>query len=177
MKNTAIFLALLLVVTTIRAEVLELPAEVQFSGQPVELSFKVRNEAFQALPVQVDVQVVSFKVLRKPDLVQPGEVQEIRLQLQPRNDLLGSTYQSTITVKMGAQETRKEVKFVFGEAPKQAPKKNALPPATPKAPTAFAVLPLAFNEFMMNLGLALLAAILLISFIARLTKRFMQNRG
>ena len=174
-----IILALLLMTSVVGAEVLELPSQASFYERPVELSFKARNDSAQTQAVTVDLQVVKFTVLASPGTLNAGETGEVKLRLQPRNDLIGSTYNATLTVRVGAQETRKEIRLSFEKA-KQAMNKEPEKPAPPRAgfPLAgFVVLPSlgVFNGAILNIALAVIAALLLISFIARFTKRIMQK--
>ncbi len=192
MKNTAILFALLLMASAVNAEILDFPTEVRFHERPVELSFKVANDTPQAQPLSVDVQVVPFTVISEPPSLAPGETGEVRLRLVPPGDLLGSTYQSLVSISLGGQVTRKNILLVFEpaeeatpaaapevapatEAPKAEQAQNPLESASAAA-AAFVVLPkIALDEGLLNAVLAVIAALLLISFIARLTKRVVQK--
>ena len=72
---------------------------------------------------------------------------------------------------------RREIKLTFAKAGEAEPAPNGGQKQEAEAPSvAFAVLPsAALNEVTLNIVLAVVAAILLISFIARFTKRVVQK--
>ena len=175
MQNGFVILFLLLMAATVQAEVWEVPANLTFHEAPLELTFKVRNDSADAQPVSALITVVDYRIIGKPQLLNAGDAGEIKLKLLPRNDLLGSTYTSILTVSVGEKEMRRELKLTFekaGEAEPTRPQKQE----AEAPPVAFAVLPsAALNEVTLNIVLALIVAILLISFIARFTKRVVQK--
>ncbi len=140
MKNTAILFALLLMASVVSADIQDFPTEVRFHELPVELSFKATNTTHQPADVSVDVQVVPFTVISEPQTLYPGQTGEIKLRLVPRSDLLGSTYQPTVTPTLGDEATRKDTLIVF--APAEAGDFAHAAPALALAPDFGSVRPL-----------------------------------
>ena len=177
MQNGFVFLFLLLIAATVQAEVWEVPANLTFHEAPVELTFKAKNDSADAQPVSALITVVDYRIISKPQFLNAGDAGEIKLKLLPRNDLVGSTYTSILTVNVGEKEMRREIKLTFAKAGEAKPAPNGGQKREAEgAAVAFAVLPsAALNEATLNIVLAVFAPILLISFIARFTKRVVQK--
>ena len=203
MKMGFLALACLLLATFAGAFTVPAPmAEVRFNGQPVEYAFTATNDSRTAEPLTASMQIVNYLVIEKPAFVQPNETVNVRLKLLPRNDLLGTTYQSTLTIKLGEETKEFPVTLIFAEAadetatiespsapaepvaaekPAPTPASNPIDEAAEGVSAALVVMPQlsqeAMSELLFNVALAVIAALLLISFLARLTKRMVERRG
>ena len=124
MKKAIAFLFLLLIAATAQAEDWGIPASLTFHEAPLELTFQVKNDGMDAQPVSALITVVDYRIIGKPPLLNAGDAGEIRLKLLPRNDLVGSTYTSILTVSVGEKEMRRELKLTFEKAGEAEPAPN-----------------------------------------------------
>ncbi|MDP2974409.1 MAG: hypothetical protein Q8N60_05130 [Candidatus Diapherotrites archaeon] len=131
---------------------------------------KIRNDSDSAQDFTIELSIPNASIDPSEGSLDAGESVTALLSISPEENLAGSTYYGQLRVMIGEEQERKEIRVMFkgeeAEEPKEEPKPN---------PSGFFALPnlsaLFTAENALNVVLALVAAILLIAFIARLVKR------
>ena len=132
---------------------------------------KIKNDSDYAQDFTIELSIPNASIDPSEGSLEAGESVTASLSISPEENLAGSTYSGQLRVMMGAKQERREIKAMFK---KKAAEKPAEEPEQP-GPASFFALPdlsaLFTAENALNIVLAIVAAVLLIAFIARLVKR------
>jgi len=131
---------------------------------------KIKNDSDETQDFTIELSIPNASIDPSEGSLEAGESITAILSITPDENLVSSTYSGQLRVMIGEEQERKEIRVMFkgeeAEEPKEEPKPN---------PTGFFALPnlsaLFTVENALNVVLALVAAVLLIAFIARLVKR------
>lgn len=102
---------------------------------------------------------VQYRLIDVPSTIAGNNSATIEIVLLPNSELAGTVYASTLTAKLGNETASRQVNIAFEGARK------------PSAAGFFSLASLLSAENALNIALVIIAAILLIAFIARFTKR------
>lgn len=131
---------------------------------------KIKNDSDYAQDFTIELSIPNASIDPSEGSLEAGESITALLSISPEENLAGSTYSGQLRVMMGEEQERKEIRVMFKEKAVEKPKEEPKP-----NPGGFFALPdlSAFftAENALNIVLAIVAAILLIAFIARLVKR------
>jgi hypothetical protein len=179
MKAAVVLLALSLVCLSAWAVEIDAPSTVYLYDAPKGVDVKIVNakETAQQFSVQFDAPT-QFELSEESGSVEAQRSKTISITLYPRSDLVGQTYESKLVVALGKEKFAKKLRMVFrggrGQLEEQAGGNESATPAglfglasAWPALTAFEVT----TELVLDAFLAVIAAVLLIAFIARFVKR------
>jgi len=146
------------------------PSTLDFYNKQQTITFRVSNTADSAKRVSVEfLSPMDANIAAPVSIAGKGDA-NVSITLYPTEGLIGQNYESTLVVRVGEEETRKVVKIFFNPA-KPAGfggiDSNAL---NVSGLVGFFSTP--NTELALTIVLAIIAAILLIAFIARLVRRF-----
>ena len=180
MKNFLIALALLLISTSVLASGVKAPNALDISQESVSFDVTLENSSSLAKKLEVEFYPPSDHSLSTvPDVISPRSKLVLTVTLDHDDYLANQEYTSLLRVKMGEDYFSKQITLNYlplaAEPPAvvQPPADNT--PVQPSPGPATGLMALGFGsttEFVIDIVLILVAAILLIGFISRLTKRF-----
>lgn len=170
-------IALLAIFASAYAVEVNTPGTVYLYDQAKEINVEIVNseETSQEFSVEFTAPT-QFEVSQDSGTIAGSGTKTISITVFPRSDLKGQSYQSKLEVTLGNKRFVKNINLVFRAQPEEgtAPEGPAQEPeATGLAAGLFSLgaMPEFTPELAINIVLALIAAILLIAFIARFTKR------
>jgi hypothetical protein len=191
LKNFLVVLALLLISSSVLAAVLKAPNQVDVSAENQSFEVKVENTSDQAQIFGLEFFAPSsYSLSTVPDTIAPNAKLNITVTLDHDPDLAGQEYTSLLRVRMGDTYSSKDITLTYHDLATVLPDNGAgqdnsgqdsqtgqgnQSPASPG--TGFFILPSLglgldpSTEIVVDIVLILIAALLLIAFIARLTKR------
>ena len=155
------------------------PSQLTFYEEAQQISFRITNPADSAKRVSVEFLAPVEVEISAPLNIAAGKDANVSLVISPRKELTGQSYESTLIVKIGSEETRKSATVVF----KSAQEKPAIPGgnnqaigidanAFGNAVTGVVSFVSGFrNETALDALLVIAVIILLIALIARVKKR------
>ncbi|MFH1256760.1 MAG: hypothetical protein V1494_05725 [Candidatus Diapherotrites archaeon] len=95
------------------------PATVSFYAAPKDISFTVKNDSNSIRSLSVDFFVpVEVKFLELPDFIGAGEEAQVKARLFPKEELIGSKYNSRAVIFVGAEKAEKTLRLNFFAAEK-----------------------------------------------------------
>lgn len=159
MKNFLGIFAFLLFFSTAHSLNLSAPSGVNIAEKETSFPATIENNSSRehALSVSFFSPTV-HRIENKPLTIKANSSAVIKIFLQQNNSLTGS-YASTLSVRLGDETKSKSIALFFKESKQDIP-----------ATGFFSLANLFTSENLLNLFLAIIAAILLIAFIARYTK-------
>ncbi|MDP6670652.1 MAG: hypothetical protein QGI60_02445 [archaeon] len=170
-------IALMTVFASAYAADVDSPGTVYLYDEAKEINVKIVNSEETAQDFSVEFTAPTrFEVNQDSGTVAGNRTKTVSITVFPRSDLVSQTYQSKLEITLGDKKFVKNINLVFraqqGETPPtiQAPEE----PETTNPAVGFFTLgamPALTPELALNVVLGLIAAILLIAFIARFTKR------
>ncbi len=132
---------------------------------------KIKNDSDETQDFTIELSIPNASIDPSEGSLEAGESITASLSIIPTEDFAGSTYSGQLRVSIGEEQERREIKVMFKEKQVEKPAEEPEQPV----PAGFFALPdlSAFftAENALNIVLAIVAAILLIAFIARLVKR------
>jgi hypothetical protein len=160
----------LLMATNVSAIRVTIPSEVVvMEGQVTQFPIMIENTSSHEKGLVISYSApTQNRFLNVPQTIAGGESVEITVELQPNNSLTGSVYTSSVNVKLSDESAVRTNALIF--VPAQTINTPNTP--TPNTPTTgFFSLGLVGNDSILNIILILVAAVLLLAFIARFVKR------
>ena len=160
----------LLIATSVSAIRVTIPSEVVVAeGQVTQFPIMIENTSSHEKGLIVSYSApTQNRFLNVPQTIAGGDTIEIIVELQPNNSLTGSVYKSSVNVKLSDESAVRTNALIF--VPGQVISTPNTP--TPNTPTTgFFTLGLLGNDSLLNIVLILVAAVLLLAFIARFVKR------
>lgn len=141
---------------------LNAPSTVTVNGPETRFFATIENTSSSELGLAVFFSSPApHRLVNVPSTIPANRAAVIEIVLEPTEDRAGTVYASTLTARLGEETASRQITLVFGEAKK-----------TLAVPTGLVALETIISqENTLNIALALTAAILLIAFIARFTKR------
>ncbi|MDO8537993.1 MAG: hypothetical protein Q7S21_03860 [archaeon] len=155
------------------------PSSITFFEQTKELRFDVLNESDfeQALSIEF-FSPIRYRIANSiPSNLLPGERTQVVLQLFPQKVTVNAEYKSTLYVTLGDETEKREIDLFFEANPKtlyqnqNTQSQNQNNSTQTISTSAFALLGANSAEFWINFILIIIAAVLLIAFIARMNRR------
>ena len=115
-KFLIVALAFILVFSSAQAAVRGIPTSIEFHETVEQIEFSVSNDSgsTQLLEVQLFLPV-DYDFLDKPEFVEAGESATVKVALYPREDLIGTVYNSMIVVSLGNDVYELPVRVSFEE--------------------------------------------------------------
>ncbi len=154
------------------------PGTVYLYDEAKEISVKIVNVEETAQDFSVEFTAPTrFEVSRDSGTVAGKRSETISITVFPRSDLKGQTYQSKLEITLGDKKFVKNINLVFRATQKEGTAPEDHPPQEPETTGltgglfSLGAMPGLTPELTFNVVLGLIAAILLIAFIARFTKR------
>ena len=169
-----IVIAVLLFSVSAHALYVKAPANLIVMDVQKDIPIAITNETeeeqeyniYFSAPVEYTISPISGKL-------GAGKTTIITLSIKPDEYLAGTTYEGTLEVEMGEEKAFKGISVIFKEEPveEEEQEENQGTGFFAFGDFSAAVLGLFTPENAINIFLAILAAILLIAFIARFVKR------
>lgn len=173
------------------AAVAAFPETVKIGDNGGEMKFTVSNPSGEGKALEASVLAPTESKVTAPALLGAGENAEVKIKFSPSEKLRGSVYSATIAVVLGGvkEERRVSLKFLGKGESAGTATGGTVQGGTPEAGsgsaqggeglfnlggmvTAFGgIFSGATGELLLDIVLALIAAVLLIAFISRLTAR------
>ncbi len=153
------------------ALVVDVPGNIIVQQDEKSVDVKIKNDSDETQDFTIELSIPNASIDPSEGSLEAGESITALLSISPEENLAGSTYSGQLRVSMGDEKETKEIRVMFKEKQAEKPKEE------PKqlSPAGFFALPdlsaLFTLENALNVVLAIIAAILLIAFIARLVKR------
>jgi hypothetical protein len=154
------------------------PMHINFHEKPVMLEFSIENTASHSVPVEVILAMpVDYEAVTAVESLEAGERADFSFELTPKSAFTGTRYRGTVLIKAGGEEVRKAVGMSFGESLKEGADEED----QDKMGVFGLVVAGNFNflsnyEFILDVVLVFISAILLVAFISRLVKRYSNGR-
>lgn len=167
----ALALFLLLFSVSSNALVVDVPGNIIVQQDEKIVDIKIKNDSDYAQDFSVELSIPNASIDPSEGSLEAGESVTASLSISPEENLAGSTYAGQLRVSMGEEKETREISVMFKEKATAEPKEE---PAPQPAAGFFALPDLSVfftAENALNIVLAIVAAILLIAFIARLVKR------
>jgi hypothetical protein len=181
LKKVLPLVLLILFIQGIFAQVEFSEGFIVFHNEPETLSFTVKNDSLFDQELRIEFfgpKNLGYEFVGVlPENVKAGTSKEIKVRFLPSKDLTGSEYRTQLVVWLGNKRFEKTISMEFAEPlkePKEENKKETQEKKTVKKTTALGFFGLAsfFSaRYLIDAVLVLVAAVLLIAFIARLVKR------
>ncbi|GEM_PF-2719670 len=177
--------AILLLSGSAFAAVERFPSTIDFFEEPQKITFSVSNPASTTQRVSIEFFAPVETTIEKPANIEAKKTANVSLILSPKKELTGQNYESTLVVRVGSDETRKRVRLFFHTA---AEKPQTIVPADSNAikdqnakkdsnanglnfTALVSFLSRPKVELALDIILIIVAAILLVAFIARIVNR------
>jgi hypothetical protein len=108
------FVAFLGILLNASAVVSDLPDSIVFFEEPKTLRFSVLNDSSEMHPLKIDVfSPVAYEIKGIKNLLEPEEEIFVELTFFPKNELVGSEYETTIAIELGKEKTEKKLLMAF----------------------------------------------------------------
>ncbi len=184
-KLCALFAGFLFVFSFASAASVEVPSDVYFFEKPTAFPVEIVNDS----PVRKSLSVeffapVDFEYIDSPSSLPGDSEQRVALVLYPKSSFTGSSYLSTLVVKLGDKTFVKSVKLHFNEKKEQEQGNEGTEGNGDEEDEEDSLLTGFFSffafdflgfELLLDILLVILASILLIAFISRYSKRVVQR--
>jgi len=169
----ALALLLLLFSANSHAVSLKLPSTIVVQQSQKDVLIELTNDGLEEQAYSLSFSVPNASIAQSHGMIGAGETISAILSVKPGEKFEGSTYEGSLEASVGDERAFKKVSVIFKE------KEGIIEDINGMANIGFFSLAGAAEfavslftlENALNLGLALLAAILLIAFIARFVKR------
>ncbi|MFH1240696.1 MAG: hypothetical protein V1672_05825 [Candidatus Diapherotrites archaeon] len=174
MRLTALLIMLALLISSVSAMELKtyVPNPVYIFDSPKEITFVVENRSSVSKELQINFATsADYDISNYPSELRPHESRKVSMTIYPEKGFEGSVFESQLIINLGneTQVTNMIIKFRGTENSEEAVGEIAL------ASGFFTLFGAASNaglsEIVFNVVLVVIAAILLIAFISRYTKR------
>lgn len=165
---------LFLVFNASALSVSNIPSSINFFEQTKELRFDVLNNSDFEQPLNIELfSPIRYRIANSiPATLLPGERAQIVLQLFPQKAAVNTQYKSTLYTTLGDETEKREITMFFDANPKALYIAQNQNTNQAIGASALAILGDAnAGEFWINFILIIIAAILLIAFIARMNRR------
>jgi len=177
LKRLTLILAVLLILPGLMASGVKAPNALNILEDGASFQVSVENSLDQAQSLEVEFYPPSnHSVSRIPSTIAANSKVKFDVSLDFDEDLAGQTYTGLLRAKIGEDYYSKEITLHYlAEEPVVVEPEPEAPVDNPNPGSGFLVLP-AFGfdqttEIIIDIVLILVAAVLLIGFISRLTKR------
>ncbi len=177
MKYLFAFLAFMIICLGTWAVDIEAPNTIYLYDEAKEVNIRLTNDSDSSQDFSIEFSApTQFELSAYSGTIPAGKSKNITLTLFPRSDLEGQTYESKLDVEAGSSRKVKMLHIVFrGTAEKgEEETGNGEDGTEIDAVTGFFTMfamPEITSGLLLNSALALIAAVLLIAFIARFVKR------
>ncbi len=161
-KQIAVFAATVLFFSLIASALsVSIPSNVTGGTEETRFFATIENTSAEEKGLSVSYSSpAKHRLFNVPSTIRANSSATIEIILEPTPELNGAVYSTALTVKLGDETKTRQVNVEFTGTGKQ------------ETPTGFFALPnILAPENALNILLAIIAAILLIAFIARFTKR------
>ncbi len=184
LNHTFAFLAVVLFFcASASSAYVEVPSDIYFFEKPAVLPVEIVNDSSVKKSLSVEFYApIDFEFVDSTDSIHGDGSQRVAIVMHPRGNMINSTYLSTLIIKVGDQTFVKSVNLHFTEAKKADNDANK---SEDKKETGENTLLSGFFslfafdlfslEFVLDILLVVIAAILLIAFISRYSKRSMSG--
>lgn len=171
----AIVIAMLLFSMSANALFVKAPANIIVMDKQKDIPIAISNEAGEEQTYRISLSApIEYTLSPISGTLGAGKTTVITLSISPNKGLVGSTYEGTLEVEMGEKKAFKGISVIYkenepveDETPKEANATGFFSIGDYSAAIAGLFMP----ENAINSILAVVAAILLIAFIARFVKR------
>ncbi len=166
MKEAIAIIAFLLLIPSSNAFLVSTPSNFTIVDKEASLFISIENTTNQEYGLEVKYSApTQYRTVFVPRTIKPYSAASIEIVLQPDKNLSGSVYESNLTVNLGNETKTKKILLEF-KGTKLEEKIDS------NSTTGLAGLQgLVTAENLLNAFLIIIAVLLLIAFIARLTKR------
>ncbi|MBU0662166.1 hypothetical protein KJ891_01785 [Candidatus Micrarchaeota archaeon] len=185
MKHTLSILAVLLLFCGgALGYVSDFPGNVTIGNTPAEINFDVVNGSTSGQKLEVEVFVPAGYKVEAPEFLGAGESTNVKITFAPDFEKRGSGYEATVVITLGKNQTERALNVYFEGSEKTGAVKGDEKAADSEGNEGQGFLGIsgfvtglenAFNgpatELMLDIVLVIIAAVLLIAFISRLTMR------
>ncbi len=175
-KHSLAILALLLICSNVLASSIGVPGTIYLYEEKNSTTITIENSESYSQNFELEaIFPTAISLSRESGTISANRGTSLTITIQPRAGLIGQTYEGKVIATIGEEEISRPMRIVFRKA-KAADKTPADPEPsnnTGSATTGFFTVasPNAVSDLLLNAFLGLVAAILLIAFIARFTKR------
>ncbi len=153
----------------------DLPNSITFFEEARSINFEVENVSGKTQELNIEVFApIAFEIKGEKQFLENGETAFIELTFFPQDKYLNSVYESTVLIKLGREIQKEKIPLYFEEKIEEKREETEEQKETFNPVTATGNIFLAgITEFLnpINFILTIIAAILLVLFISRLTKR------
>ena len=168
MKQVFVFLAIALFCINAAAISVDVASTVYIYDQAKDVSIRITNDSGSSQDYSIEFSApTNFSLSQNNGIIDAGRNKTVRLTIEPNSELVSQTYKSKLEVRIGEEKYVKMVNLVFREAVDEGETGQE----SPIGFFTFAPLGTVAGEIALNITLVLIAAILLIAFIARFIKR------
>ena len=172
MKSLFAIIALIMLCVSASAIDVSSASTVYLYGEAKDLSVKIVNSDDALQQFEVDFSApTQIEINQASGTIAANRSKTISVTIYPRSDLEGQTYQSKLEVTLGNQRYVKKVNLVFRGQQEQIGEEEPIEPGPITIGFFGLAMPEMSGELALNIILILIAAILLIAFIARFVKR------
>ncbi|PIN98646.1 MAG: hypothetical protein COT90_03300 [Candidatus Diapherotrites archaeon CG10_big_fil_rev_8_21_14_0_10_31_34] len=184
MKTKWLLLAVIfiLIASNSSALVLDLPNSITFFEEEKTLSFEVENQSGETQNLNVLIySPIAYEIKGNKSFLKNGEKAFIEVTFLPNEKVLNSVYETTVLVELGREISQEKISMYFEKTMNYPDEKETGNKETEKdsdGANVFGALTgnvflAGFSELFnpVNLILILIAAVLMLLFISRLTKR------
>jgi hypothetical protein len=165
----------------------EIPGNINVFDAPKEVSLVIRNDSGTEKHFTVDfVAPARIELSEAEGTIPAGGFKKIYVTVFPREDLLEQTYETSLIVELGDEKIVKKVNIIF--KPSFFQEQDSAQEPTPVDFSTltgffsfFSIPAMNFGQYFswetaLNVFLVIVAAILLIAFIARFTRRISEAK-
>ena len=178
-----LFAAVLFVAFSASAASVEASSDVFFFEEPNALVVEVLNDSDARKSLSIEFYApLDFEFVDNTDSLPAHGRQRVAIVMHPRKDLLGSSYLSTLIVKVGEQTFVRAIELHFKEKKAEEPsdgKEGNKGEESDETALAglFSLISLDWisAELVLDVFLVIVAAVLLLAFISRYSKRVSQK--
>jgi len=162
----------------------DFPGNVTIGNAPAEINFEVVNGSTSGQKLDVEVFVPAGYEVEAPGFLDAGESTNVKITFAPDFEKRGSGYEATVIITLGTNQIERALNVYFEGSEKTAAAEGNGKSADSKGNGGQGFLGIsglatglenAFNgpstELMLDIVLVIIAAVLLIAFISRLTMR------
>jgi len=176
MKIMALLAALIFITASASAFTVESPNNVFVFESEKEITIRVFNDS--SVQKSLDVKFYSpahSELIGVQEKIQADSHSSFSIRLLPREDLAGQTYESTLEIELGNTKIIRKIDISFKKPSGES--SIIMAPVPPVSPdfnaigAGFATLGMIGMENALNIVLGIIAAVLLIAFIARFLRR------
>jgi len=167
MKRLFAFSALIVLFASVLAVTVDAPGTIHVYEKAKEAAIYITNQSQSIESFSIEFNAPArFELSASSGSIAAGETKKVYLTIQPDESLNGQTYENMLEVRVGDEKVVRKIRIAFRET-----NESQGTHGTEFNPAGFFALPAISSGLALNIALAIVAAILLIAFIARFVKR------